>query len=348
MSLSHHNWNYEPEPSSPTGNDVPVFGNDRYYGQDRVRDYWAPIDQMSRAISAMTNGSNVKLRGADITQGSSPTLINVPAQSGVVRYQIVAPGSIAVDGFPPSANPTTIFIPVRTTEQLDSSLASATLDGSTTNYVKIAYSETDGPTRNRAKGTGSYVYEKVPSFTLTIDATAPTDFELSVATFTGDGVGALSITQSPRWNVTEAVTFADDVAIGGDATVSGNAAISGTMTVTGQATVATLDRTSQLGPRTYTNGVLSSSPFLIPEGEYYANFQLQSPTASVDTVWFFQIEEESSGIWRNIFSIRPTGITDTAVRIPIWGGIVRSDGTNIRLNRTVGTGTLSYDFVAIS
>lgn len=327
MALPHHSMAYRTNPEG--GNDIPDLTNDRYYAQDRVRDYWAPIDQVSRALSAMTNGANVKLRGADITQGSSPTLMNVPAQFGVVRYQVTVPGSFAA-AFPPTADTETIFVPVETTEQLDTSLASATLDGSTTNYVKIAYAETDGPTRTRAKISGSYVYEKTPSFTLTIDATAPTDFELSVATFTGDGVGALSITQAGTWSIDVPVTFSDDVTASNDLTVSNE------LTVTGQATVQTLDRTNQMGPRVSTfvdNN--TTSPYTLPEGEYYLLIALNNPSASVETQWALQIQN-SLGTWETMQTIRPTGSSGVG-RLPRWMGLIRSDGTNHRLLLNLGS-----------
>ena len=338
MALPHHSMAYRTNPEG--GNDIPDLTNDRYYAQDRVRDYWAPIDQVSRALSAMTNGANVKLRGADITQGSSPTLMNVPAQFGVVRYQVTVPGSFAA-AFPPTADTETIFVPVETTEQLDTSLASATLDGSTTNYVKIAYAETDGPTRTRAKISGSYVYEKIPSFTLTIDATAPTDFELSVATFTGDGVGALSITQAGTWTIDVPVTFSDDVTASNDLTVSNE------LTVTGQATVETLVRTDQMGPSVYTDtGVISTSPFTLPSGEYYADFQLVNPSAATEHQWELQYLD-STATWRSAITFRPTGNPGT-VSVPFYFQLIRSDGNNWRLLRNTGSENIRFNRVTIS
>jgi hypothetical protein len=63
----------------------------------------------------------------------------------------------------------------------------ATLNGTTWNYVKVRYSEADGNTRARAKKSGSYVYEKIPSFSIVVDSVAPTDYDLNLGRVRGDG-----------------------------------------------------------------------------------------------------------------------------------------------------------------
>lgn len=306
MALQHHSWEYRTNPEG--GNDIPDLTNDRYYAQDRVRDYWAPIDQVSRALSAMTNGANVKLRGDDIVQGSSPTLISVPVQFGVVRYQVTVPGSFA-SSLPPTADTETIFVPVETTEQLDVSLASATLDGSTTNYVKIAYAETDGPTRTRAKISGSYVYEKTPSFTLTIDATAPTDFELSVATFTGDGTNPLVITQQNETLL--ALTMDQPVKTTDDVTF-------------------TTVRATTMGTRERTTVSLANlgDTHVVPAGRY-----IITAGASGGDQMAIEVRDPDSGNWF---------VVTRSTQNVITGLMLDSDGTNVRGRVAGGQGDISY------
>jgi hypothetical protein len=88
-------------------------------------------------------------------------------------------------------------VPVWWTQQTNLALASATLNGIATNYVKVRYNELDGNTRARAKSSGTYAYETVPSFTFVVDTVAPTIYDLCLTTFVGTAGGAFTFKTYP-------------------------------------------------------------------------------------------------------------------------------------------------------
>jgi hypothetical protein len=79
------------------------------------------------------------------------------------------------------------------TAQTNLAIAGATLDGVTVNYVKVKYAETNGETRARKKKAGSYAYERIPSYTITVNSTSPVEgTEIVLATFTGSTGGTFT------------------------------------------------------------------------------------------------------------------------------------------------------------
>lgn len=183
--LNHHNFDYDAL--------IPLFVNDRYYGQDKIRDFWFLLSKLGQF--ALGNGTTaIRIEGSDVTQ-NTVTSVDIPPQYGFANYNVEV---IDTFGLPPTKQTQAIGVPILSTQTnaFDLSTAGATLDGSTINYLKMAYAETDGASRNRAKGAGTYAYEKVPSFTFTCNSTVPTQFEVEVAQIVGDGVGALIITMN--------------------------------------------------------------------------------------------------------------------------------------------------------
>ena len=124
-----------------------------------------------------------------------------------------------------------------------------------------------------------------------------------------------------------------------------------TTTVAGQATVQTLDRTNQMGPRVYaTGGTITTTPFVFPEGEYYLRVALESPTGPTDSRWQLEVQNSLSA-WIAIVVFRPTSSPGAGVgtaSTPVWSGIVRSDGTNLRMLRTFGTEGFSWQTWTLS
>ena len=112
-------------------------------------------------------------------------------------------------------------------------------------------------------------------------------------------------------------------------------------------TVRTLVRTDQMGPSVYTDtGVISTSPFTLPSGEYYADFQLVNPSAATEHQWELQYLD-STATWRSAITFRPTGNPGT-VSVPFYFQLIRSDGNNWRLLRNTGSENIRFNRVTIS
>lgn len=171
---------------------IPYFVGDRRYGQDIVRDQQSLLSRMGSAIRGMTGQDNFLLSGGIITQGSTFSLINIEELYAILKTSVEVPDDFST--LPPTKKSEDIIMPTYLAAQSDFSLSTATLDGVTTNYVKIAYQEIDGQTRQKAKKTGTYVYEVQPSILITIDDIAPTSYEVAIATLVGNGSSTLVIT----------------------------------------------------------------------------------------------------------------------------------------------------------
>lgn len=175
---------------------IPLGVGDRYYGQDRARDFWHGIERAGRALYDFYGQSNILIKGGVVSQGSSVTKINVTAAVALCQYTVDIPNSFAA--LPPTA--TTATLPAVLTDmtaQTDFNLstAGATLNGVAVNYLKLAYAETDGNTRGYAKKSGSYAYERIPGYLLTCTTVAPAANEVELARLTGDGSTTLTITR---------------------------------------------------------------------------------------------------------------------------------------------------------
>jgi hypothetical protein len=168
------------------GSDIPLNVGDRYYGQDRLRDFFSQREYATILLQKIVgSAAHIIIDGLVVTQGTGHT-INITAGSAIITYTTKFPNSWAaipptmtIDTFPLL----TILDPALTNQ----AITSAVTDGVTTNYVKLAYNESPGSNRSRAKKTGSYDSEVTPGYTLSVDDTAPTSTEFSIATFTSDG-----------------------------------------------------------------------------------------------------------------------------------------------------------------
>ena len=184
MSHNHHNHDYA------TG--LPLAVGDRYYAQDLGRDFWYLLDQAASALALSHGVATGLLSGGVAVKGGDWTHVNVTLAKAFAKYSVTIPDSFA--SLPPTTTTADITVMIAMAAQTAFSLAGATLNGSTPNYLKLAYAETDGSTRARAKKAGSYAYERVQGYVLTCTAVPATDYECVLATIIGDGASFLTIT----------------------------------------------------------------------------------------------------------------------------------------------------------
>jgi len=191
---------------------IPLAVGDRYYAQDLGRDFNASRDFMSTMMRAITNLTPQLLRGGICSKGTNFDDMNIDAAFGSVGFSVETPDDFS--SLPPTVQSEDILaLIVESIAQINLDLAATgTLDGVTVNYVKLKYKEIDGGSRNRAKKSGSYVYEKEPSFEIIVNDTAPTIYDCLLCSFTGDGSSILTITQEPPY-------FEYQVSVSADTTV---------------------------------------------------------------------------------------------------------------------------------
>lgn len=191
MALKHFNHLYDG--GVP---DIPLGVGDRYYAQDMARDFWFLFSAIGVNLKNMYKSFPILIKDTYIEKGTGWNQIDIPIAGGIVEYDVDVPNSFAA--IPPTKTTETALIYVETTLETDYTMTAATLDGATPNYVKITYDETNGNSRLRAKKAGSYNYERVRSYTVTVDAVAPTDKDLVLAEVVGDNATFLTITRYLR------------------------------------------------------------------------------------------------------------------------------------------------------
>lgn len=198
MSVNRHNRDYDA--SSPP---IPLATGDVYRSQDLMRDMEHIQEKASLALlDLLRTGSNILVSGLRVTQGAGDT-ISVTTGIGYVQETVTVPDSFATN--PPTTRTETVQRRVEVPALTDQAIPSATLDGATTNFVKIAYAEIDVSSRDRLRGAGSYVYEKADSYTLVVNSTAATASELTIATLVGTTGGTFTIAQTVEAVSTEGV-----------------------------------------------------------------------------------------------------------------------------------------------
>ena len=164
------------------GATVPLSSGDRYYAQDFARDFWHFTDLSGSIIKDIVGQNNYIISGGIVTRNAA-TKIDVSACIAYAKYNVTIPDTFAAT--PPStttADVESCRIIMGTISALAVN-ATWTADNVTVNYIKLAYAETNGNTRARAKATGTYNYEVVPSYVLTVDATPPTAYEVELGRF---------------------------------------------------------------------------------------------------------------------------------------------------------------------
>lgn len=192
MNINHHNHNYDG--GTP---DLPIAAGDRYYSQDLGRDFWFLSSLPPYVIKNMYKTFPILLKDSYIVKGTAWTDLNIPAAAGFVEYSVKVPDDFS--SLPPTVKTVTSIQFVESPALTNFSISgTATLDGVTTNYVKLAYNETNGSTRNRKKKAGSYAYERVAAYTITVSAAAPTNSQVVLAEVIGDGATFLTINRKTR------------------------------------------------------------------------------------------------------------------------------------------------------
>ena len=174
------------------GSQIPDGDGDLIYEQDRIRDFawlWDRVGQLATDIAAVTAGAPFLVSGGIVTDDGSHTKVNISAGAGYAPYQIALGYTMAV---PPLTQYETLSS-VRVSWGALSSQGN--INTANTWYVKMAYAESDSLTRTRIKAGGSWAFTKAPSYTLTINTTAPASSEILLATIVSTGSTFTSITQ---------------------------------------------------------------------------------------------------------------------------------------------------------
>lgn len=165
----------------------PLATGDRDYAQDIFRDQAYQEALTGIAYNDLTQQvAPYVINGLVAGQGTGHTM-DISAGKAVVPFEVTIPDTAAAWTVPPSTTTANIDMVIDYAGVTGASLAGTVTDGATPNYVKLAYTETDGNTRARAKKAGTYAYEVYDAVTLTIDDTAPTATEINLLTFTTDG-----------------------------------------------------------------------------------------------------------------------------------------------------------------
>ena len=179
--IRYHNPKYAGSPS------IPVAVGDRFYGQDLFRNFRHLKSMDGEIWKKIIGHEKAIIEGLEVNQGTGHTL-NITAGKCIGTYQVTIPHPTNAWALPPDTDTEDITVLMEVLSDINNmAITGATTDGITVNYVKIAYTETDGNTRQRAKKAGTYAYEVIPSYTITVNSTAPTIYETLLETFTSNG-----------------------------------------------------------------------------------------------------------------------------------------------------------------
>jgi len=220
-SPEHHNFDYS--------GGSPLAIGDRYYAQDLGRDFYYLLNKQGALLKAFIGATNVILSGG-VASTNTWTSIDITAATVLVQYSVTVPDSYA--SIPPTTKSVKLDgLLVEMPAQTAWALSGATLDGSTPNYLKLAYANASGSSRTRALAGGSYTYDQTASYTLTCTPVAATDTEVLLATIVGDGASSMTITPASKPTVAQTVSVS--------ASCSGNSATATSATSANSATSAT-------------------------------------------------------------------------------------------------------------
>lgn len=192
MHASHFNHRY----MDYGGTRVPEGAGDRYWSQDLAGDMRYLQSLPVRAILALLGTESALLSGGAVSQGSSVTQANISAAVGVASMDVEVIDGSAAWSVPPAHDTDTIKAMAACPSLVDVDLSGGTLDGSTVNYVKLRPSESPSvETRAREFSSGSYPFLVSESYAMVCDAVAPTEYDVLLATYVGNGTDTLTITQ---------------------------------------------------------------------------------------------------------------------------------------------------------
>ena len=174
---------------------VPKGVGDRYWGQDLVRDNRYLQGLAGRLFLQSFGVSSALLSGGAVTQGSSVTRLNITAAAGIADFDVDVPNDAPGWSVPAPMQTSQIPVRIESAAQTDFDISGATLNGSTVNYLKLRYAESNVQTRVKEFSGGSFYYSIADSFVLAADSSAPTSKDVLLASFIGNGTSTLTITQ---------------------------------------------------------------------------------------------------------------------------------------------------------
>lgn len=178
------------------GTSFPLNTGDRYWAQDMNLDFRYLQNLSGKTATDITRMVPCIMSGGNVQQGSGDTL-NISVGNGMVYLAIEIVDSFAAT--PPSKMYRDMITRVEWPAQTNMAIASATLDGSTVNYVKVKYKELDGNTRARAKSSGTYAYETSSSYEIVVDSTAPNAlYDICLGSFVGSTGGTFVFQNTNR------------------------------------------------------------------------------------------------------------------------------------------------------
>jgi hypothetical protein len=170
---------------------IPDAVGDFLLAQDYIRDrawLWDRAGALMQDIYAASGP--ILLSGGVVTDDGSHTKVNISAGIGYAPYTLDFGNTNTV---PPATGPEDITA-LRVKWGALASQGNINVAG--TWYVVMQYAETDWLTRVRAKAGGSWAFGKQPSYTLTISQTAPTAYQILLATIVSTGSAFTSITMA--------------------------------------------------------------------------------------------------------------------------------------------------------
>ena len=180
----HHNFNYDTT--------YPEAIGDNYYTQDLLRDFNYNRHKSGAVIKNLFKDFPVLLEDSSMVNGSSFHEIDIPISKGYCYFSIEIPNDIS--SRPGTKMDADIIVYVESAALVDFDIqSSANLDGATVNYIKLKYKSTDGLSRTRQHGSGSYVYEKLDDYEIIVNDTSPTDYDIVLGTCVGDDSTFLTI-----------------------------------------------------------------------------------------------------------------------------------------------------------
>lgn len=260
--LNYTNPKYSGSPS------IPIGTGDRHYAQDLLRDIRYMQDQIGLMYKRLFGSNNMIIEGMIASQGTGHTL-NITAGKAVGLFNVTIPHRTNTWVIPPDVETEDIntIIPLES-NIVDMAITSAVTDGITLNYIKLAYNELDGNTRAKAKKSGSYSYEVMPNYVITVDSVAPTGYEVVIDTFTSNGT-TLTFKRSGDRTIYYGVNSAYDIII--DSQASFNSII------------------ERVGANQYKiKDDIKSVYFKTPSSGYYSVAGVESPLSNGDSWGYLQ------------------------------------------------------------
>lgn len=174
---------------------VPEGYGDMFWAQDLARDH-RYLQGLAGRLFLQTLGVNSALiSGGLVTEGSSKTEVNIAAAVGVADFDIDVSKDSDPWAVPPPTETAQIPMRIEVPAQTDFDISGATLDGVTVNYLKARYAESEVQTRVKQFAGGTYPYSIEGSYVLAADSSAPTDKDVVLCSFIGNGTSTLTITQ---------------------------------------------------------------------------------------------------------------------------------------------------------